>query len=83
MVLGIGALGIDPADHAAFLALNEIIPAGGVLNLPRPLEDLEYPVRFVRHGWTLAILSAKINPMIWLPHPPVCVIDWAKPGKNR
>ena len=21
--------------------------------------------------------------MIWLPHPPVCVIDWAKPGKIR
>jgi hypothetical protein len=38
---------------------------------------------FFRHGWTLAILSAKINPMTWLPHPPVCVIDWAKPGKNR
>ena len=19
--------------------------------------------------------------MIWFPHPPVCVIDWAKPGK--
>jgi hypothetical protein len=21
--------------------------------------------------------------MIWLPHPPICVIDWAKPGKVR
>jgi hypothetical protein len=21
--------------------------------------------------------------MIWFPHPPVCVIDWAKPGKVR
>jgi hypothetical protein len=21
--------------------------------------------------------------MIWFDHPPVCVIDWAKPGKVR
>jgi Protein of unknown function (DUF982) len=21
--------------------------------------------------------------MIWFPHPPVCVIDWARPGKVR
>ena len=22
-------------------------------------------------------------PLTWFPHPPVCVIDWAKPGKVR
>jgi hypothetical protein len=21
--------------------------------------------------------------VIWFPHPPVCIIDWAKPGKVR
>jgi hypothetical protein len=52
-------------------------------DLPRPFKALEYPVPFIRHSWTLATLSAKIKPMIWFDHPPVCVIDRAKPGIIR
>jgi hypothetical protein len=61
VVLGVLALQIYPADHAAIPVLDAVISTGVALDLPGPLEGLKYPVPFVSHDWTLATLSAKIK----------------------
>jgi len=61
VIRSVRALWINPADNPALLVLNVVIPAGVAFDLPRSLEGLEEPIPFVRHYWTLAILSAKIK----------------------
>jgi hypothetical protein len=36
-----------------------------------------------RHRWDAGNLVGEDQAVIWFDHPPVCVIDWARPGKVR